>query len=244
MTTLASFFRSIDAVVDAFLVSVDASPTPQRADLCRLEGTLAGEPVFLTTDVFSARGYQRIAWARMATASGRDVTRTVVALPRGGCPVVGLDVVAMRDKLSLFALDLAPIDIDEWESWARLAMIDARREVPAFVPRPTPAFTEGTFSEYAMIGTVPDGALPNAGLVAAVDVALMRASAFAADDASSPEAHARLCAWLTAESSNRKEIGALGRIFGVDVATRYFGELLFRLPERPASPSMRAASGE
>ncbi len=226
--TVGSFFDELDIVVGEFLEAVGAVEEACKTEFNHLEGRLGSEGVSLDTLVYRTRGYGRMAWAKMTTDAGRALTRTLVGLPSGTCPILGLDIVAMKDKVNLFALDLATTDLTEWQAWAVSALQDARLSIPDFVARPLPAFTEGTFSELALIGSIGDE--PPAALLAPLRVVLDRVDTFARDGRPSRAARAALHRWIKAERSNRKEIGALGRIFGQSLANRFFEDFLFVAP--------------
>jgi hypothetical protein len=227
-----SFFYGLDSRVQALLQRLEATPLPVPPEFRELTGTLAGESVRMQTEMYACKGFARLAWASMATVNDpqtpavrvRQVTRTMVGFPHGGGPILGLDVVAMKGKLGLFALDLAATDVATWNTWPSAVLSEAATRLRDFTARAKPEFAQETFSDKAIIGSAAEGAEDSCLAAASCVFSAVESAAVALGDENAAN---RLSAWIHSERNNRKEFGALKRIFGESVARAYFEDFLF-----------------
>jgi hypothetical protein len=157
------------------------------------------------------------------------VTATVIALPADGFrhEVVGFDLIAFGGRLSLAAVDLAPLDDEHFAVHARPRLQRLHADASKWVvERRAPAFVKDTFSPDALIvaerqGT--DGALLEAVTAFAKGLADFPTER-AADESVARERKAR---WKRAMNQNRKEMEALSRLFGAAWVRDYVDEVLF-----------------
>lgn len=214
----------------AFVGRLALRPVALPPELAEVAGTLAGTPVTMRTQRY--RGAQLAALTvAVIEVEQRLCSLTVIGLPSAGthCPVLGVDLIALRGTLALVALDLAPIGAEFWS--ARCSVIlDAMHTLasPALLPRKRPDFTAEVFSDKALIGAARVG--QEEAVFAAVELLLERsAELFAPSSAArvDPKAAQRLTRWLAAERQNRKEHNALAGMFGAAFATRYLEQFLF-----------------
>ena len=219
--SLRSFFTAIDAEVAKLVDGWDSIPVGDEFSVLR--GELAHEPVEMRTSAYGCPSVARLAWVRMDTIDGKPVTRTMVALPRGAGTIVGLDVVALKNRVSLFAVDLRGTNAEATVA-ADATLGVGRTKLRGFTDRPRPQFVEGAFSDHAIIGGFEEGA-EESGIdcvrIALGRVALQTCPGKAEDD------RAVVLNWLDAERRNRKERNALARMFGVDRAESYLERFLF-----------------
>jgi hypothetical protein len=235
--SLGLFFRELDVRVAALLERLSATPLPVPEPYREMRGTLAGEEVLMHTQLFTGQGFARIAWATMESVKTparrpRAVTRTLIGFPNAGGPILGLDAVAMKERLGLFALDLAPTDLAVWADGPACAMLSARNalsEMSGFTFRARPEFASETFSEHAIMGYASQGSehccLDAVEFVFATLEREPKGPGLLA--ASSENAAKNLAKWIASERNNRKEFGALKRIFGDVMGRAYFEDFLF-----------------
>jgi hypothetical protein len=226
---LLTYFSQLDAQIATLQNALNLEPVAVPEPYRLLRGTLGGVQVEMVTHAFASEAYARWVYVAMhETVNGeskqpKPMTRTLVGLPKTNVPIVGMDAVAMKGRVSLFALDLAPAgDTNGW----RAPLLSASKEhLSAWKERPMPAFAHDTFSGEAIIGSVSEG--EESALLACTDH-LFGGLASEVQSSSGTADPGRVNAWLASERKNRKERNALSRIFGEETALAYFDEFLFR----------------
>ena len=77
-----------------------------------LRGTIAQRPVTMRVERRCGDAWASLLTADILDSHGQTLSATVIGLPdpRSCNPVLGVDLIALGGRLSLFAVDLAPID--------------------------------------------------------------------------------------------------------------------------------------
>jgi hypothetical protein len=207
------------------------SPVSIAADLHTAHGSIHSSPVILTSQRFCGGAWESLTLASIATAQQQLCSLTVIGIPAAttAWPILGIDLIAIRGALSLVAVDLAPTDLPLWEAQAAGVLRTLHSQVAgSVVLRKRPQFTDGAFSELALIAGARPAAEPT--IAVAIDQFLHSTADLLAQPLGQPPppaAAARRSGWLAAERRNRKEHNALANIFGPDFARRYLDEFLF-----------------
>ncbi|MEO1173249.1 MAG: hypothetical protein AAFX94_14545, partial [Myxococcota bacterium] len=191
----------------------------------------------LTTRAYAGARIQRIILARIVDESGQTRSVTVIGFPEEGAPlpILGVDLIAFRSALSLVALDYAPTNIAYWRDRALPVLKDIRcRALGHLKLRKRPAFTDGSFSDAAIIAGCPKGNEPVACEAAAALVTGYLEMAAGAMDHPSHPSDRSVAHWCAAELGNRREHDALAGIFG-DVFAEDFLNFLFGDASRSGS---------
>jgi hypothetical protein len=219
----------LDATVEALTPGLESLELPPS--LARRHGRWRDDELVLETQVWRGEGWERVVVARTVGPHG-VVTATVIALPEDGFSheVVGFDLIAFGGRLSLAAVDLAPLDDAHFAAHARPRLQKLHDAAARWViERRSPAFAKDTFSPEALIVAERNGA---AG--ALLDPVAEFARSLAgfpvqrAHDAS--PALERKDQWKRAMNQNRKEMEALSRLFGAAWVREYVDLVLF--PQR------------
>lgn len=203
------------------------SPLEVPSSYERLTGILGTRSLLLETRRFA---HPALLHVTLAILSEGDTVLavTLYALPRPDSvlPILGLDYVAFGEQLSLAALDLAPMDQVFWEDRAKPLLMGLQADMDGLLPRELPEFAAKVFSPIPLLV----GAKTPAGCNRAVGHAISVLEAYFAWLESPPVAEiarpARLKGWCRAMASNKKESGALSRIFG-PIAEDYLRAYLF-----------------
>ena len=217
-------FVALDAVIADKARMLGWNEEPFAEPYHRIRGELAGEPVCLATVSFTASHMERCVWARLQTADDRGVTRTIVSVPRGEGFVLGMDIVAMKGRMSLFAIDLFGTTpaLDER---AHATLRAAKESLQGFRERPLPEFAKGTFSSDAIVGSLSEGY--ESAAVPCVEQILAQAWSSIGRPDDDDAGLAKADAWLAGERANRGERNALARIFGAEIARTYLDQMVF-----------------
>lgn len=204
-------------------------------EFARMEGSFRDIAMELTTDRFSGGPGGCIRSMTLAVMrAGEDIISVTIAGypdPKLKLPILGIDYVSLRGKLSLAVCDLSPLVMGDWDEVARpemerLSSAVARRGLPQ---RKRPEFARDTFSPLASFGAARVGQELGAAheALSLMDAyARMCERAVSREDASREQAAAAMGVWCEAMKTNKKEIDALTMIFG-ERATRYLDTFLF-----------------
>ena len=199
-------------------------------ELAKAEGTIGGSSVTMHTQRYRGAQLAPLTIAVLEIEQ-KICSLTVIGLPSAGapCPVLGIDLIALRGVLSLVALDLAPTDADFWTTHCSSILAAVQTlAAPALIARKRPEFAAEVFSAAALIGGTRVG--QESHVFAAVELLLVRSAELFAQTRGvpfRPTASQRLDRWLAAERQNRKEHNALTQMFGAAFATQYLDQFLF-----------------
>lgn len=214
--------------------SLGLEATPIAKQHACAPGLLKGAPVELHTRCYASEEQGRLSLARIVDSGGLTLSVTLVLIPASGvpAPLLGLDCVAFGPRMAIIALDLSPSCSSASNTHARELMHEARvlaqRELEL---RPLPEFAREVFSEHAVIASPPPAALPC--VVELVDFVLghypelLEQAIRAPRD---PDVTPTVERWLRQMRHNKREHGALARIFGEDFTADYLHDCLFALP--------------
>jgi Ferredoxin-dependent bilin reductase len=228
---LQEYFSQLDAQIASLQSALHLKPVSVPESYRLLHGTLAGTQVQMLTHAFASEAYVRWVYVAMRESDTKEsrnelakpITRTLVGLSRANAPIVGMDVVAMKGRVSLFALDLAPAG--GACAWRAPLLVASKAHLTAWKDRPLPAFAHETFSPEAIIGAASEG---EEQALLDCTAQLFNGLAHSVNSSTGTADPDRINAWLASERKNRKERSALSRIFGEDTALGYFDEFLFR----------------
>lgn len=205
---------------------------PLSTDRAARDGSLRGVPVTMHSMRLRGGAWESLVVATIAGPSGALFTATVAGLPALGSlrPLLGIDLIAFGERLGLVALDLSPTDRAYWlESAAPVLRRIRSRLLPTLVDRKRPHFTEGTYSELAIVAAARAGE-EAASFEAACALLDERLPPEPLEPARSFEAAERNLACRRAEQANGKQRAALGRMFGERWAADYIDEVVFPPP--------------
>ncbi|TVR03854.1 MAG: hypothetical protein EA398_03630 [Deltaproteobacteria bacterium] len=226
---------------DTVVPSLASEPLSIPEHLRCIPGVIGRKPVRMRVDAWRGEAWLSLLVADIRSeVDGSTLSATVIGLPHPGSvnPVVGVDLIALGGRLSLYAVDLAPICASWWNATGHGLLLDLKSGLPSsFVERPHPEFTTGTFSSEAIIGRFEPADSPRAVDATAHWLGRLAPALVPGADTADPERASRLGRWLQAERTNRREHNALARIFGEDTAAELTARVLF--PDRwldPGSP--------
>lgn len=246
-TDSADLLSSCQTCLEALFVQrLRLRPVPVPGTLAQARGMLRGSLVQMSTQRLCGAGFSSLTVAQIADQQGRPCSWTVVGLPQpeAGLPILGMDLIALQDRLSLVALDLAPTDRQSWE--ADCAPILARlhqQTQSVLIPRKRPDFAVDTFSSLAVIAGLRSGG-EDALLGALVDFLQQTSDLWLSNQTKGPpvrrsqlDTGPQIRRWLLAEQRNRKEHNALAMIFGAEFAAHYLHDFLFSVPKEESGTS-------
>lgn len=187
------------------------TPVELAHEMAEVRGALRSEAITLTTRAWAGVAGE----LRLARGRGAMDSVTVVAIQRGA-PMFSADLVGFGGRLAVVALDLQP---------AVTTLSAARAAVVAEGWRlSTPAAPLGErWGEGSLLARGP------APWSSALDVA-WDAWRDAARGTHGPGAGPDVASCLTDLQHNKREAGALARLFGAQWATRYLTEVMFGPP--------------
>jgi len=201
--------------------------------LSPIYGQLGNTGVTLQTTVCIGGGWSRLVFAWIEDDDGHWRSATIIGIPDHGSllPILGVDLIAFQGTLSLAALDLAPLDQQTWDERCApiLRQLNAQY-VPALIQRKRPDFTQGSFSNLAVIVGAKRGHEWYAFEAAKkmLSVAAHLGPCTSHDTPRAEQAWDNNQRWRRHELQNRKEQAAFSRLFGEDVSRSYMQDFLFR----------------
>ena len=219
------------ARAEAWIAAARLRGCPLAPALADMTGSLAAATLRLTTRRFTGADFESLTLATISDDQGLLRSVTLIGLPAGLRPVLGVDLIGFGGALSLVAVDLSPTDRGVWERTAAAALQRLHAAVDEHVtPRKWPGFAHEVFSPRALIAGVRRGAeAPVLAAIADFVAGLPADDDEQADPGRLAQAREQARAWRRAELANRKEHDALTRIFGAARAEAYL-ELLFGAP--------------
>lgn len=219
-----------------FIEAVELDEVPIPAQFAIMRGAFRGVEMELVTRRYRGERLRSVTLALMYGGPSRDlISVTLSACPEPGwaLPVLGVDYVCLRKRLSLAVCDLAPLVREDWERDARPLIRQTREafEAHGLPQRRRPAFVDETFSPLAVFGAARAGqeaiACGEAVVLIGRYVALLeRARARAPEHIDQAERAMRR--WCEAMKHNKKEARALNGIFGA-LAHDYLEGFLFEV---------------
>lgn len=235
--------RELDALVEELLIRRPGRVQREIAPAYReLAGSFAEARIRMTSARYSGAGLESLTVSKITDEAGALRSLTVIGQPEPGSklPILGMDLIGLRGSLSLIAVDLSPTDDELFDAvWRHplqsLLAANERLGPQKLTLRKRPDFCAETFSPHAAILAARPGQEP---LVKELLATFLRESAgLFAEVASGPEppwpaarvhaARARVLRWREAELCNRKEVSALGSLFGPERARSFLTEFLF-----------------
>lgn len=229
MTVDAGMRAVLGATVEALTPGL--RPVELSPGMARRHGRWRDEALVLETRVWAGEGWERVVVAHTLGPHG-VVTATIIGLPADGWSheVVGFDLIAFGGRLSLAAVDLAPLDDTHFEAHARPRLQRLHADAAKWVvERRSPTFAKATFSPEALI--VAERAGTDGALLESVATFARGLAAFPTQRASdTARALEKKDGWKRAMNQNRKEMEALSRLFGEAWVREYVDSVLF--PQR------------
>lgn len=218
--------------IQAWTADWEQADLPQAYTL--LSGRLDATPVQLKTHRRLTAGLLHLTWAELSeTESGKLRALTLYALPRpeSPLPILGFDYVGFGGMFNIAALDLAPLDASFWETHARPCLAAIQEYKAGLIERKLPDFAKETFSPLPLVVAARGESACRLAVAHAISClniyAVWLQQAWPPVD---PEAgRQRLQKWCRAMASNKKEAGALARLFG-PVSEAYLQDYLFAEP--------------
>ena len=230
--------RLVAGCRDTVVPSLACEPLSVPEHLRDIPGMIGRKSVRMRIDAWQSEAWLSLLVAEIRSeVDGSTLSATIIGLPHPGSvnPVIGVDLIALGGRLSLYAVDLAPICPSWWSATGCPLLLDLKSGLPStFVPRPHPEFTTGTFSSEAIIGRFDPADSPRAVDATAQWLDRLAPALVPRADAADPERGSRLARWLQAERTNRREHNALARIFGENTAAELTAQVLF--PDRWLDP--------
>ncbi len=185
----------------------------------------------LQTQRFSHPALLHLTWALLSERdSGAYRAITLYALPKAhlGLPILGLDYVGLGGIMPIAALDLAPTDQKFWNNSA-LPALESLLHHSDLIERKVPPFAKEVFSEKAfLVATRTESGCKDV-IQKAQSIIEIYAQWLKQPTQSEISQDDRLKNWCLAMANNKKEAGALKRLFGSGAET-YLQEYLFKPP--------------
>ncbi|MGV3524284.1 MAG: hypothetical protein ACO1RX_08670 [Candidatus Sericytochromatia bacterium] len=227
--------RSLAPLVDrlhSFTQDMPWAVCPVASEFACLTGHWEQTPVRLESQRFRHPALLHFTWALLSDAdTGAYRAVTAYALPRPdlALPLLGLDYVGLGGFLALAALDLAPTDPAVWHRLAAPLLSRLQAHSDACIVRKLPAFAQHIFSEQPLLLAARSEAACEQAVAHALEVLQHYDGWLKAPPPSPSSELPRLEAWCAAMGRNKKEAGALERLFGPG-ATVYLQDFLFAAP--------------
>lgn len=227
--------RSLSPLVDRLHSMTQPVPwenCPVASEFACLMGDWEQTSLRLESRRFRHPALLNFTWALLSeseTGAYRAVTAYALPRPDVALPILGLDYVGLGGFLALAALDLAPTDPDIWHRRAAPLLIRLQTQSDACIVRKLPEFARSIFSEQPLLLAARSEAACEQAVAHALEVLQHYENWLAAPPISPSSQLPRLEAWCAAMGRNKKEAGALGRLFGPDAAA-YLEDFLFAAP--------------
>jgi hypothetical protein len=186
----------------------------------------------LQTQRFSHPALLHLTWAVLSERdSGAYRAITLYALPKAhlGLPILGLDYVGLGGIMPIAALDLAPTDEKFWNDSALPALALLHQAHSDLIERKVPPFAKEVFSEKAFLVATKTESGCKQVIQRAQAIFEIYAPWLKNPSVSEIRQDERLRNWCLAMANNKKEAGALKRLFGPGAET-YLQDYLFKPP--------------
>lgn len=225
--------QRLNTKIEAWLQACECKAQSVPPAFACFESSSISPALQLQTHRFVHPALQHLTWALLSEKdSGAYRAVTLYALPKAhlALPILGLDYVGLGGMMPIAALDLAPTDTFFWKNAALKVLASLESKHPDFILRKVPSFAQAVFSEKALLVATKT----ESGCIAMIEKAETLLDFYAQWLHSPPESDsnqaARIQNWCLAMADNKKEAGALSRLFG-PAAEHYLQAYLFALPE-------------
>ncbi|MEM6729932.1 MAG: hypothetical protein AAF658_00160 [Myxococcota bacterium] len=204
------------------------------------DGSIGKREVTLHTKRFAGRGLSSLFYAKIVDSDRCQRSLTLIGLPEpdSELPILGIDLIAFGNSLSLVALDLAPTRFAYRHQNARPLLSRLVSQTAELKTRKIPDFTRGAFSDLAIIAGAPRGT-EDIAMQAARDILECYLLLPRGEDSSTYGTRSSkdrdVQHWCAAELNNRKEHNALAGVFGATFARSYLDFLFQHEARREAA---------
>lgn len=208
------------------------SPVGLSQDIALAQGNIQSEPVSMKTRRWQSERFESVTLASIVNSQNHLLSVTLSALPapQFPFPIWGMDYVGFRGSLSLLAMDLYPVEPSFFEEVFSDFVISQRTQsTEALISRKSPDLPMGALSPLAMVAAAKTEEQMRLAQSLALEECdfYFQKSLNAQQDMTLKENKERIRQWKQSMLKNKKELGALSRIFGAEYAQHYLHEFLF-----------------